>query len=107
MERLPRIEMIFDMLQKEPKDIFLNYALAMEYMGNNDFKKAAEQLAVTLEINKDYLPCYYQMGQVKEKLNDNATAIVYYQKGVELAKAQGNTKAMGELNEALWMLEDE
>jgi len=42
-----------------------------------------------------------------EKLNHNNKAISFYKQGVELAKTQGNTKAIGELNEALWMLEDD
>jgi tetratricopeptide (TPR) repeat protein len=106
MERLPRIEMIYDMLQQEPQDVFLNYAMAMEHLSNADLIKAEDQFHKTLELNKEYLPCYYQIGQLKEKLNDPETAITYYKQGIELARQQGNTKAMGELNEALWMLED-
>lgn len=106
MERLPRIEMIYDMLQKEPEDVFLNYALALEHIANSDYNKAEEQLNKTLTLNSRYLPVYYQMGQLQEKKSNPALAIDYYRKGIELAKQQGNTKAMGELNEALWMLED-
>lgn len=107
MERLPRKEMIFDMLLKEPEDVFLNYALAMEYIASSDFKSAEAQLRKTLSINPEYLPCFYQLGQLNEKLEHNETAISFYKQGLELAKKQGNRKAMGELNEALWMLEDE
>lgn len=107
MERLPRIEMIFDMLLKEPNDIFLNYALAMEYLGTNDFKMAEAQLQKTLSIDPSYLPCFYQLGQTWEKLGDNEKALGFYKQGLELAKSQNNRKAQGELSEAIWMLEDE
>ncbi|MBI3518195.1 MAG: tetratricopeptide repeat protein [Bacteroidetes bacterium] len=106
MERLPRKELIYDMLLKEPNDVFLNYALAMEHLSTNEFKEAELQFKKVLSIDPDYLPCYYQLGQVNEKLGSNEQAILFYQQGVALANKQGNKKALGELNEALWMLED-
>jgi tetratricopeptide (TPR) repeat protein len=106
MEKLPRKELIFDMLLKEPNDVFLNYALAMEHLATSDFKEAEMQFKKVLNINASYLPCFYQLGQVNEKLGNNEIAISYYKQGVDLAKSQNNTKALGELNEAIWMLED-
>lgn len=106
MEKLPRKEMIFGMLEKEPNDVFLNYALAMEHLATSDFRDAETQFKKVLDINATYLPCFYQLGQVNEKLGNNEVAISYYKRGVELAKSQNNTKALGELNEAIWMLED-
>ena len=106
MERLSRKELLLDMLSKEPKDVFLNYALAMEHLSENDFQLALQQLLNTLAIQCDYLPCYYQIGQVNEKLGDTEKALECYKKGLTLAQQQNNKKAMGELNEAIWMLED-
>ena len=106
MEKIPRKEMIVDMLVKEPNDVFLNYALAMEYLATLDFKEAENQFKKVLTIQPDYLPCFYQLGQVNEKSGNNDTAITFYKQGVDLAKSQNNTKALGELNEAIWMLED-
>ncbi|MCZ8285945.1 MAG: hypothetical protein O9353_10875 [Bacteroidia bacterium] len=107
MERLPRREMILEMLLKEPNDVFLNYALAMEYLGTGDFEPAEAQLQKTLSIDPAYLPCFYQLGQTWEKLGNNEQALHYYKLGLELAKSQNNRKAQGELSEAIWMLEDE
>ncbi|MDF2448669.1 MAG: hypothetical protein K0R26_1173 [Bacteroidota bacterium] len=106
MEKLPRKEMIFDMLEKEPNDVFLNYALAMEHLSSGDLPDAEKQLKKVLAINPHYLPCFYQMGQLNEKLGDNQTALSYYKEGVKLASLQNNRKALGELNEAIWMLEE-
>lgn len=107
MQNRTRKNMLLDLLEKEPDDVFLNYALAMEMIGSSEFSKAEAQLQKTLILNVEYLPCYYQIGQLKEKLNDTNGAIEFYKKGIALAKLQNNTKAMGELNEALWMLDDE
>lgn len=106
MERLSRKELLLDLLSKEPNDVFLNYALAMEHLAENDFNFARQQLLNTLAIDESYLPCYYQLGQVNEKLGDNTQALGYYKKGLVLAQLQQNKKAIGELNEAIWMLED-
>lgn len=106
MEKLPRKEMIFDMLVKEPNDVFLNYALAMEHLSTSNFIEAENQFKKVLTIKPDYLPCFYQLGQVNEKLGNNDIAITFYKQGIDLAKLQNNTKALGELNEAIWMLED-
>jgi len=106
MTQLPRKEQILNMLEGEPNDVFLNYALAMEFVSTNELKKADEQLKKVLSIKADYLPCFYQLGQLNEKLGNNDIALTFYKQGVDLAKSQNNNKALGELNEAIWMLED-
>jgi tetratricopeptide (TPR) repeat protein len=106
MTQLPRKEQILNMLEGEPHDVFLNYALAMEHLSTEEFKEAELQFKKVLTINSDYLPCFYQLGQLNEKLGSNDIALTYYKQGVDLAKSQNNTKALGELNEAIWMLED-
>jgi Tfp pilus assembly protein PilF len=106
MNELSRKVQILNMLASEPHDVFLNYALAMEFVSATELKEADEQLKKVLSIKPDYLPCFYQLGQLNEKLGNNDTALSYYKQGVELAKLQNNHKALGELNEAIWMLED-
>lgn len=107
MEKLARQELILSMLEKEPNDVFLNYALAMEYLAVADEPQAEAQLQKVLAIDAHYLPCFYQLGQLKEKQSQTDEAIGYYKQGIEMAQAQHNTKALGELKEALWMLESE
>src|SRR4051812_37562103 len=106
MDRSSRKDMLLDMLSKEPGDVFLNYAMAMELAAENKFEEAEKQFLKTLEIKNDYLSCFYQLGQAAEKLNKVKEALNYYQKGLELAKAQKNQKAINEINEAIFLLED-
>lgn len=106
MERMNRVNMLLEILSNEPDDIFTNYALAIEYSSEGDNSKAEKQFLKVLELNKEYLPCYYQLGKLFEKQNKSGEAISYYKKGLELAKAQKNNKAINEINEAIWMLED-
>lgn len=106
MDRLSRINMLLEILVREPDDVFTNYALAIEYSSEGDSNKAEKQFLKVLELDKDYLPCYYQLGKLFEKQNNAGEALSYYKKGLELAKAQKNNKAINEINEAIWMLEE-
>ena len=94
------------MLKDEPNDSFLNYALALELAKENDIAKAIGIVEEVLQRDPAYLGAYYQLGKFYEEIQDPEKAMVTYQKGIEIAKSQNNRKAQGELNEALWMLED-
>lgn len=100
-----RIDNLIGMLKEEPEDVFLNYALAVEFVGEGKYEEAEKQFLKTNKLDADYLPCYYQLGQVAEKLNKEKEALKYYYKGVDIAKKQNNNKALNELNEAIWMLD--
>ena len=103
---MSRKDMLLSMLAKEPEDVFFNYALALEMLGENKFEEAEQQFKKTIKLNAEYLPNYYQLAQTLEKLNKKNEAAQYYKKGLELAKTQKNQKAIGEINEALEMLND-
>jgi Tfp pilus assembly protein PilF len=107
MDRLSRKDMLLNLLEKDSGDVFLNYALALELESLGDYTEAEKQLLKTLKIDPDYLPCYHRLGQVAEKTKGPKEAIEYYKQGLELAKKQGNQKTAGELNEAIFLLEDE
>jgi len=101
-----RKEQVLEMLKAEPGDIFLNYALGMELISDQYYKEAREQFLKTLELKPDHFACYYQLGQISEKMNKETEAIEFYKKGLELAQQQKNAKAVNEFNEAIWMLEE-
>ncbi len=103
MSRLLQIE---EMLKNESNDSFLNYALALEYAKENNVVKAIELIEALLARDENYLGAYYQLGKYYEAMENPKQAINTYNKGVSIAQKQKNNKALGELNEALWMLED-
>ncbi len=93
------------MLEKEPGDDFLNYALAVELEATGKKREAIEQLNKLLAHNADYLGAYYKLGKLWEESGEDARALEVYNKGLELAQRLNNKKAAGELSEAIWMLE--
>jgi len=102
-----RLEQLQQMLLQEPGDIFLQYAVAIEYFSAGEFEKALNDLKKILAENPDYLAGYYQTGKCYEELKQFEEAKVIYQKGVELATKQQKTKTLNELREALFLLEDD
>ena len=103
---MSRLNDILEMLKSEPNDSFLNYALALEYGKDGDIKKAIELIKELLNRDENYLGAYYQLGKYYEESRMIEEAANTYQKGIFIAKQQQNRKALGELNEALMMLED-
>jgi tetratricopeptide (TPR) repeat protein len=100
-----RLELITEMLEKDPQDPFLHYALALEYVKAGDENKAIGTLRELIGKEKNYLASYYQIGKLLEA-KDPDSAKGYYQRGIEIAREQKNFKTLGELNEALMGLED-
>lgn len=94
------------MLKSEPDDSFLNYALALEYAKINDVKKAIALIEELLLRDENYLGAYYQLGKYYEQAELFVNAVATYKKGAIIAQLKNDKKTLGELNEALLMLED-
>jgi Tfp pilus assembly protein PilF len=98
--------MLLEMLVKEPSDLFLNYALGIEYLGELDLEQAEFQFKKVLDLDTNYIAAYYQLGKLFESQLKNTQALYFYNLGLEKAKAQKNNKAVNEFGEAIFMLED-
>jgi tetratricopeptide (TPR) repeat protein len=107
MERAGRIEMLLDLLDKDPKDPFLNYALGLEYMNDLTTIILAEiQFRKVISLDENYLAVYYQLGKLYESQLNIIKAIEQYKTGLTKAREQKNNKAAAEFEEAVFMLED-
>ena len=102
-----RLKMIKEMLKTNPTDPFLLYAIALEYKKNGEDHLAIEQLESLIERTPDYLGSYYQLGKLYEEKNELEKAIDVYKKGKGIAELKNDHKTLGELNEALYIIEEE
>lgn len=102
-ERLKKLQ---EMEAQKPGDTFLNYAIALEYVNAGRDNEAQTIFETLLQKNSDYIATYYQFGKLLERNGANEKAIVVYKQGIELAKKMNDRKNLGELNEALMMLEE-
>jgi tetratricopeptide (TPR) repeat protein len=92
-----RLQKLLDFLQNEPNDPFLKYALATEYLSQNDLQKALFYFEGLLSNHPDYVGTYYHAGKLYERLDRKSEAIFVYQKGMEVARKAGDSHAFSEL----------
>jgi tetratricopeptide (TPR) repeat protein len=107
MDREKRINQLRDLLKAEPNDLFLNYALGIEFIHiPGALAQAEEQFNKVLGLDPDYIAVYYQLGKLKEMTGNNAEAIAYFKSGLEIARNKKDNKAVNEFGEAIFLLED-
>jgi tetratricopeptide (TPR) repeat protein len=102
-----RLQELQQMLAQEPNDLFLQYAIAIEYYSSSEFDKALDCLKKIRVFDPNYLAAYYQSGKCCEELKKFEDAKEFYSQGIEIALKQGKTKTLNELREALFLLEDD
>lgn len=94
-----RIQQLIRFVQEEPDEPFNVYALAMEYMQEAP-EKARHYFDQLLTTHANYLPTYYHAAALYAAMDNREEAKLLYQKGIELARAQQNTKTLQELKRA-------
>ena len=82
----PKLEKLFQMLEREPRDTFLLYGIGMEYKKLGDLPKSIEYFSRTIEVDPNYSYAYYQQGQVFEQSADTESAKRAYRLGIESAQ---------------------
>ena len=106
MNTSERINSLLSLLEKEPRDSFLNYALALEYHKQGNSAPAIQLIEKVIAQDENYLGAYYQLGQLHEEAGNVAEALRVYQEGCRVAERQKNHKTLSELNQAIFLLED-
>jgi len=96
----PRIEQLTEFLKEEPNDSFLIYALSLEYVKENNPQLAIEKLLELNHRDENYLAVYYQLGKLYQSIEEIEKATEFFDKGMVIAKNEGNTKTFLELKEA-------
>ena len=89
------------MLQKEPHDAFLLYAMALEYKKIGSYHQALQYLGRVLQQDAGYCVAYLQCGQVHELTGDLNAARDAYRTGIAAAKKKGDSHAAEEMQSAL------
>ena len=94
-----RIVMLQKMLEENPNDPFLLYALALEHR-KLDLNQALSWFERLLQQHADYLPTYYHAAALYIDLGQPQEAKLTYQKGIALAQQQQDAHALRELKNA-------
>lgn len=95
------------MLESHPDDPFLHYAAALEHRKVKEYDKAQIILEQLITNQPEYLGSYYQLGKLYEESGASEKAIAIYKQGEIVARKQNDIKTLGELSEALMLIEDD
>lgn len=95
-----RILKIKDFLKQNPNDLFLNHALALEYLKIGEDSLAQTCFEHNLNTDPNYVATYYHFGKLSEKLNEPQKAISLYETGMMVAKMLKDQHSYNELQAA-------
>lgn len=96
-----RVAQLLHYLKDTPNDAFLNYALAIEYVGMGRDADAQEIFERLLAQQPEYSATYYHLGKVYERADRKDDAETTYRKGIAITMKQREQHAMAELQNAL------
>ena len=99
-----RIDVLKSLLAQNPRDAFMRYGLAMEYVKTAALDPAIAEFREALIIDPGYSYAYFHGGQTLEKQGLFDQAREWYEKGVDAARKKGDQKALAELQAALDLL---
>ena len=95
-----RIARISSFLEKTPDDLFLNHALALEYIKAGNDAAAQKIFEKNLSFDPAYVATYYHLGRLLERNGQADTAIGIYEQGMQAARTAGDNHAYNELQAA-------
>lgn len=99
MSYLDRIQLLKTYILEEPENPFNYYALGLE-IREKDPLEAAEMFDYVLEKFPNYLPAYFPSAHFFFELNELEKAKQIFEKGIDLALATKEEKALKELRNA-------
>lgn len=97
---MDRIEKLNAFLAENPRDSFVQHALALEYVKKADDAQAKRLFEKVLAEDENYIGSYYHLAKLLEREGDNDGAVTVYEKGMARAKAAGDNHAYNELQAA-------
>jgi Tfp pilus assembly protein PilF len=101
---MTRREKLEALLQDDPDDSFLRYAVAMEHKSEGEPAKALETLQEVLERDPQYVAAYFQAAQLLAEANQTDPARDLLRHGILVAERAGDSHAAGEMQGLLMQL---
>jgi tetratricopeptide (TPR) repeat protein len=106
MQREIRINKLLEMKTLMSSDPFPTYALGLEYQEMGEAAKAIAFFEETILKFPHYLPVYYQLGLLLTGNGEIQRAKDCINAGITLARATKDLKTLGELQEALFNIDE-
>jgi tetratricopeptide (TPR) repeat protein len=97
----PNIEVFQKAIERDPGNTFARYAIAMEYRKLKQYDESLAAFADTSEHDPNYISAYQMGGQTAVDADRKELAREMLEKGIEVAREQGNDHAASEMTELL------
>ena len=101
-----RLAQLRSLLEEEPGDQFLRYAIALERKREGDMEGAATDLEDLLREDPAYIACYYQLALMLADMGRVQEAIEACRAGALQCLENGDGKARSELQALMQGLEE-
>jgi tetratricopeptide (TPR) repeat protein len=100
-QKLPTARQLEQLLESDPDDVFLQYALAKARISEGDVEAGLAQFQAVIDRQPDYVPAYFQKGQALADRGraDEARAVLI--SGINVARKVGDGHAEREMTEFL------
>jgi len=95
-----RLNHLQELLNEDPKDEFVLYALAQEYTKLEDLDQALVHYIRLKKVNADYVGMYYHLAALYLELEKEEEALATYVEGIDIAQRLGDHHALSELKNA-------
>jgi tetratricopeptide (TPR) repeat protein len=104
---MDRIATFKSFIERNPRDPFPRYGLAMEHKTRGELELAMAAFQDLLDGFADYVPTYLMAGGTLAALGRSAEAMDVYRRGITVAGQRGDQHARRELEAALAELQPE
>ena len=101
-DRLTKLQSLLD---RDPNDIFLLYAIALEHKKTGDYPTALAWFDRVIAKDPGYSVAYHQAGLTHEAAGNVDLAKTTYRQGIIAAHKKGDHHAADEMQAALDMIE--
>lgn len=101
----PRKQKIIKMLETDPDDPFLLFALAKELENEDDLSESEKIYEALIQQHPDYIGSYYHFGKLLEQLSQLEKAKEIYQIGITKCLESNDLHSKAELQSALMNLQ--
>ena len=98
---MPSRAQLEQLLAADPTDVFLAYAVAMACASEGSPDEAIDRLAALVEEHADYVPAWFQRGQLLASERRVQAARDVLTEGIAVARRVGDAHAEGEMTEFL------
>jgi tetratricopeptide (TPR) repeat protein len=96
-----RLEILKQMVERDPQNSFARYGLAMEYGKSGGWEQAVAEYRELLRNDGSYVAAYFHGGQALEKLGNLDEARAMYEQGIVAAAQKGDAHTRAEIEAAL------